>query len=35
MTPCDIAAIVVCVAILLGFALTVPDILKYLKLKSM
>jgi hypothetical protein len=35
MTPCDYAAIVIGVLVLVGIAFTVPDVLKYLKLKNM
>jgi hypothetical protein len=35
LTGCDIAAIVVGVLVVLGIVLTLPDIAKYLKLKSM
>jgi hypothetical protein len=35
MSPCTIAAAVIGILILVGFALTVPDILKYIELKNM
>jgi hypothetical protein len=35
LSGCDIAAIVIGVLVALGIALTLPDIAKYLKLKSM
>ena len=35
LTGCDIAAIVIGALVVLGILLTLPDIAKYLKLKSM
>jgi len=35
LTGCDIAAIVIGALVVLGIVLTLPDIAKYLKLKSM
>jgi hypothetical protein len=35
MSGCEIAGIVLAAIVVVGFALTVPDIVKYIRLKNM